>query len=81
MPTLTTEERAAYEAQLAEAQAAYHSVMIGGHVREFYDQNGERIVYSSTSRTALLSYINWLRGQLGMCALEGFVSRPAGVYL
>jgi len=81
MPTLTTEQRALYETQLAEAQAAYHAVMIGGQVREFYDQNGERIVYSSSNRFALISYINWLKGQLGQAPMCGLVARPAGVYL
>lgn len=80
-PTLTPEERAAIQQRLNEATAAYHSVMIGGQVREFHDQNGERVVYSSSNRIALISYINWLRGQLGLCGMSGIVAPPAGVFL
>ena len=78
---LTPEQRALLQQQLNEATAAYHSVMVGGQVREFHDQNGERIVYSSSNRTALLSYINWLRGVLGQTPLCGIVAPPAGVFL
>ncbi len=78
---LTPEERAQYEARLKEALDAYHGVMIGGQVREFRDQNGEQIVYSSSNRTALLSYINWLRSVLGYGRLHGLVAPPAGVFL
>lgn len=80
-PTLTPEERAAIQQRLNEATAAYHSVMIGGQVREFHDQNGERVVYSSSNRVALISYINWLRDQLGLCGMSGIVAPPAGVFL
>lgn len=79
--TLTPEERADYQQKLTEAMTAYHGVMVGGQVREFHDQNGERIVYSSSNRTALLSYINWLRAMLGLGPLCGIVARPAGVFL
>ena len=80
-PTLTPEERAALQQRLNEATAAYHSVMIGGQVRELHDQNGERVMYSSSNRVALISYINWLRGQLGLCGMSGIVAPPAGVFL
>lgn len=78
---LTPEQRALLQQQLNEATAAYHSVMIGGQVREFHDQNGERIVYSSSNRVSLLGYINGLRMQLGLGPLCGVVAPPAGVYL
>lgn len=79
--TLTTEQRAAIEALRVEAEAAYHSLMIGGGIREFRDQNGEQIVYTSANRVSLLAYINQLRTQLGMCMMPGIVARPAGVFL
>lgn len=79
--TLTPDERADYQQKLREATAAYHSVMVGGQVREFHDQNGERVVYSSSNRVALISYINWLRGVLGQAPLCGIVAPPAGVFL
>ena len=80
-PTLAPAERLQYQQYLEEAMASYHGVMVGGQVREFHDQNGERIVYSSSNRTALLSYINWLRSMLGLGPLCGIVARPAGVFL
>lgn len=78
---LTPEQTTYYTAQLREAEAAYHGVMIGGAVREFTDQNGEKIVYSSANRTALIGYINYLRGMLGASPMQGLVARPMGVYL
>lgn len=78
---LTPDQRTALELLLAQAQQAYHNVMIGGSVREFTDQNGERIVYSSANRASLLAYINQLRAQLGMPMMCGVVARPAGVFL
>ena len=78
---LTTEERATLEARRVEAEAAYHTLLIGGTVREFHDQNGERVVYSSSNRAGLIGYINLLRHQLGMCPMQGVVARPAGVFL
>jgi len=80
-PTLTDQERTQYQANLDAATQAYHNVMVGGSVREFHDQNGERIVYSSSNRAQLLGYINWLRTQLGLGPLCGFVAPPAGVFL
>ena len=81
MDALTPQERLEYQQRLAEAVDAYHRVMIGGQVREFHDQNGERIVYSSSNRVSLLSYINWLRSMLGLGPMRGVVAPPAGVHL
>ena len=70
-----------YTAQLQQAEDAYHGVMIGGAVREFTDQNGEKIVYSGANRTALIGYINYLRNLLGAGLMPGLIARPMGVYL
>ena len=80
-PALTPEMRALLEAQLAEAMKAYHSVQLGGAVREFTDQNGERIVYNAANRSSLMAYINQLRAQLGLPPMCGIVAPPAGVFL
>jgi Spy/CpxP family protein refolding chaperone len=40
---LTPEQRAALEANLADARAAYHQLAIGGQARVIVDQNGERV--------------------------------------
>ena len=77
---LTEDQITAYTALLVAAEAAYHSLMIGGAAVEFTDQNGEKIRYSGAKRSDLLAYINWLRSLLGMCPFGGVaVSRPAGV--
>lgn len=81
MATLTPEEREVLLTYLAQANAAYHQLQIGGGVREFHDQNGEKIVYSSTNRIGLIGYINQLRAALGMCPMPGIVAPPAGVFL
>ncbi len=81
MTALTPEEIADYKAKLAEAMAAYHSLKIGGAVREFKDQNGEQVTYSQANASGLLAYINWLRNILGLCPLQGLVGRPIGVFL
>lgn len=54
---------------LAEAEKAYHQLMLGQSVRVFVDQNGERVEYTAANRDALLNYINALRSQItsGSC--------------
>lgn len=68
---LTTEERALLTTRLTEAEAAYHSVMMGGAVRVFVDQNGERIEYTAANASRLLSYITTLKHQLGKLNIAG----------
>ncbi len=77
---LTEDEKTRYAALLVEAEAAYHSLMMGGHVVSFQDQNQEAVRYSAANSADLLRYINWLRDLLGMCPF-GIMrpSRPAGV--
>lgn len=77
---LSPEDRVRYTALLAEAEAAYHSVMIGGQVVDFSDQNGERVRYSAANAGRLHAYINGLRSLLGLCPyMLPHVSPPAGV--
>ncbi len=52
--------------QLAEAEAAYHRLMLGQGVAEFRDQNGETVKYTTASVSRLRSYILELRSQLGI---------------
>lgn len=78
---LTDADRTRYIALLEAAEAAYHSLMIGGQPVDFQDQNGERIRYSAANPGRLLTYINWLRSVLGMCPfVMPSVARPAGVF-
>lgn len=79
---LTDTERADYLAKLQQAEATYHTLMMGQGVREFTDQNGERIAYTGANASGLLRYINYLRSLLGLCSFTGGSSGPpAGVYL
>ncbi len=54
------------KAQLAEAEAAYHRLMLGQGIAEFRDQNGETVKYTSASASRLRAYILELRSQLGI---------------
>lgn len=63
---LTPEQRATLTAQLAEAEAAYHSLQIGGSARVVVDQNGERVEFSAANRQGLYAYIMQLKSQLGL---------------
>lgn len=78
---LTPAEIAAKKLLLAEAEKAYHGIMTGGGVRVVVDQNGERVEFGSANRLALVSYINQLRAELGLCPMGGVVARPMGVFL
>jgi len=64
------------EAQLAEAQTAYHRLMIGQSAAEFRDQNGEMVRYTPASASRLAAYIAQLKSDLGLKT----PSAPAKVY-
>lgn len=57
--------------KLAEAEAAYHQLMLTGSVRTVVDQNGERIEYSVVNPANLIRYIADLRSLIA--AEGGFV--------
>lgn len=77
---LTPEQRALLTAQLAQAEAAYHTLQIGGAARVVVDQNGERVEFMSSNKGNLYNYIISLKAQLGMfsAACGGTPLRPAG---
>ena len=50
--------------KLAEAELAYHNLMIGNTAKVFVDQNGERIEYNTASSARLAAYIQELKRQL-----------------
>lgn len=52
--------------RLAEAEAAYHRLMMGGQAKVFVDQNGERVEYNAGSATQLSKYISELKRLLGI---------------
>lgn len=54
------------EEKLAEAEAAYHSLMLGQSAKVFVDQNGERIEYNTASSSRLSAYIQELKRQLAI---------------
>lgn len=66
---------ATLQARLVEAQAAYHTIMLGGGVVVVVDQNGERVEYSRASGPALAKYIATLQAQinamLGVAVIGG----------
>ena len=58
MTTLTLAEK------LVQAEAAYHSLMIGESVREVVDQNGKKVVYTAANAARLVQYISDLKAQI-----------------
>ncbi len=78
MTTLSPECRAVLLARLAEAEKAYHQLVMGGGIRVIKDQNGEQVEYTSANRQALYSYILQLRSMLGVgpCGSEAQPTRP-----
>lgn len=71
MITLTAGERAILITRLAEARSAYHTLILGGGVKVFVDQNGERIEYSGANASKLAAYIAELERQLGIGCATG----------
>lgn len=64
---------------LAEAQNAYHTVVIGGGVTVVVDQNGERVEYSRANADRLGKYIASLQAQINSLlgvAVTGGPLRP-----
>lgn len=52
------------QTQLADARAAYHALMTGTMARVVVDQNGERVEFTATNRSALYQYIQQLEAKL-----------------
>ena len=64
---MTECEIAQKRVMLAEAERAYHSLMIGGGVAELRDGlNGDLVRYTPANAFRLMAYINSLRAELGM---------------
>lgn len=55
---------ATLQARLAEAEAAYHKLMIGKLVVEIHHGAGETMRFAQAEKEKLLAYINDLKGQL-----------------
>lgn len=66
MLVLTPAQRTVLTTRLSEAQAAYHSIMMGGGVKVVVDQNGERVEYQTANIQRLSAYIALLQQQLGI---------------
>lgn len=50
---------------LAQAEEAYHKLMLGQTVVEVRDSNGETIRFNAANANKLATYINDLKRQLG----------------
>lgn len=51
-------------AMLAEAEKAYHDLVLGNKARVVVDQNGDRVEFTSAKREDLYQYIQQLRAQI-----------------
>lgn len=71
-PTTATAE------MLAEAEKAYHDLVLGKAVVEITDQNGEKVRFGQAKRTDLYQYIQSLRSQLATGCSTPLPSGPAG---
>ena len=63
-------------ANLADAKAAYHSLMTGTKARVIVDQNGQRVEFTSANATTLNVYIARLEAMCGCCV--GNIAMPSG---
>jgi len=61
---MTAEELADLKTKLAEAQAAYHQLMLGKSVVTIVDQNAERGEFTPASKQNLFNYILSLKSQI-----------------
>lgn len=68
---LTAEEIVTYTARLAEAEAALHKVLIGGHARVVVESNGERVEFTAANADRLRAYIEELKIALGKRTITG----------
>lgn len=60
------------EQKLAEAEAAYHALLLGQSVAELRDgPSGELVRYTPANRSALMAYILTLKQQLGLNSISG----------
>ena len=69
-------ERLKKQKMLAEAEAVYHQIQLGGGIRTLVDQNGERIEYQAANLSKLSGYIYQLKVELGLVPCTG----PARVF-
>ena len=59
---------ATLQERLAEAEAAYHDLMIGKQAVQFRDANGEFVMYSKPDAPKLAQYIETLKRQIANTA-------------
>jgi hypothetical protein len=65
-------------AMLQEAEQAYHKLMTGTSVVEFWDQNGDKVRFHQSNRQALYLYIQDMRAALFPDCSRYKGSGPAG---
>ena len=65
MAEMTLERRKLLEKRLADLEQAQFDLAIGGNVRTFVDQNGERIEYSAANSGQITKLIYLLKVELG----------------
>lgn len=56
---------------LAQAEMAYHNLMIGQLAEVVVDQNGERVTFTRATAWRLMQYIQDLKRQLGIAGTTG----------
>lgn len=79
---LSDEERELFTQWLAEAEAAFHALMMGTQARVIVDQNGERVEFTAGNKSSLYAWILTLKSKLGLLTspCSGLPSGPARFY-
>lgn len=76
---MTEQQKIELRAKISDAESKYHQLMLGLMPRVIVDQNGERVEFVASNRSALYTYIQQLKSQLpGEYAMS--VSKPLGFF-
>lgn len=62
--------------RLTQAEAAYHTLSIGGAVVEVTDSSGEKVRYSPANASRLLTYIAEIKAEIAGIPRQGGPIRP-----
>jgi len=63
---MTEAELAILRQRLADAETAYHQLVLGAKASVIVDSNGERIEFQAANASRLMAYIQDLKRQLGL---------------
>jgi len=77
---MTAEELANLKTKLAEAETAYHQLMLGKSVVALTDQNAEKGEFTAANKQYLFNYILSLKSQIATAEGTGLGLKPIGAF-